>query len=239
MNTLLREIYETRCVRDGEGNAVNPFPTSIIREVGVMLYDLVKSQGLKNTLEIGLAYGLSALFICQAHQDKGGGRHAAIDPYQERDSKSIGLLNIRRAGFEDCFNFYQAPSFEALPRLCAEGKRFDLVFIDGAHLFDYVLLDFFYADRLLEAGGFVVFDDLWMPSIRQVVAYVLKNRHYEPFRAVSTSEPSLFVSALRLGRRFLQDGFRFKTKVALNSSRAVVLRKTAADDRPWNFHRPF
>jgi hypothetical protein len=45
--------------------------------------------------------------------------------------------------------FYHAPSDEVLPRLCAQHERFDFAFIDGNHRFDYVLVDFFYIDKLL------------------------------------------------------------------------------------------
>jgi len=68
---------------------------------------------------------------------------------------------------------------DALPRLCAEGERFDFVFIDGRHLFDCVLVDFFYVDRLLEVGGYVALDDLWMPAVRKVKSFILRNRSYE------------------------------------------------------------
>jgi hypothetical protein len=38
------------------------------------------------------------------------------------------------------------PSFLAMPRLLARGAKFDLVFVDGWHTFDFTLLDMFYAE---------------------------------------------------------------------------------------------
>ena len=58
------------------------------------------------------------------------------------------------------------------------GSRFDSILIDGSHLFDYVLVDFFYADKLLKNGGYVMFDDTWMPSIKKVLTFVMLNRRY-------------------------------------------------------------
>ncbi len=75
MNSLIERIYSTELVEDAEGNSISPFPTSISQEMGLALYKLIKENNLNNTLETGMAYGLSSLFICQAHRDKGSGRH--------------------------------------------------------------------------------------------------------------------------------------------------------------------
>jgi len=45
----------------------------------------------------------------------------------------------------------------------AQGERIDFAFIDGAHTFDHVLVDFFYIDRMLNVGGIVAFDDVGFP----------------------------------------------------------------------------
>ena len=75
------------------------------------------------------------------------------------------------------------PSETALPRLGAEGLELDFALVDGLHLFDHTLVDFFYADRMLRDGGLVVFHDTWMPAVAQAVAYVEANRAYERVRA--------------------------------------------------------
>ena len=53
-----------------------------------------------------------------------------------------------------------------------------LVYIDGWHTFDYALLDFFYADKLLDVGGLVGFNDCHYPSIERVLRFVARHRHY-------------------------------------------------------------
>ncbi len=40
------------------------------------------------------------------------------------------------------------------------GKRFDLSFIDGMHLFEYALRDFIHAEKHSNARGMIVFDDV-------------------------------------------------------------------------------
>jgi hypothetical protein len=55
----------------------------------------------------------------------------------------------------------------------------DFAFIDGARTFDYVLVDFFLIDKLLNPGGIVILNDFSYPSIRSVCRYVLSNLHYK------------------------------------------------------------
>lgn len=239
MNSLLKRIYKTGYVKDSEGNLIDPFPSSVPYETGALLYDLVRRENLEKTLEVGMGYGLSTLFICQAHKDKGIGNHTAIDPYQDAHYKRIGLLNVRKAGLNSTLRFFQAPSLEVLPRLWIEGEYFDFVFVDGMHLFDYVLVDFFYVDRLLKVGGSIVFDDIWMPAIRKVVAFVLRNRSYKLVNPPSKIISPLWRRATRIGRRILQDPFTRDYKVKFIPKNVCVLKKISGDNREWDFYRSF
>jgi hypothetical protein len=54
------------------------------------------------------------------------------------------------------------PSSVMLPRLDADGERFDLIYLDGSHFGLDVLVDAAVSWQLLENDGFLVFDDyLW------------------------------------------------------------------------------
>jgi predicted O-methyltransferase YrrM len=239
-NPLLRSIYETGQVRDGAGEPVYAFPAAVSQETGMALFETVLESGAERTLEIGMGYGVSTLFIGQAHRDRGRGRHTAVDPNQRTEYRSIGLLNLERAQLTDLVTPVEEPSHVALPRLEAEGERFDLVFIDGLHLFDVALVDFFYADRLLPVGGYLVVDDLWMPAIRRVLAYVRRNRDYEfSLPRAATSVP-LARRARRVARRVAQQPFaRDWSGAKWRGVNACLLRKRADDHRGWAFHRSF
>lgn len=263
MNELIEEIYKTRKVEDELGNQINPFPTSLSYELGVELYSLICNHPITNSLEIGLAYGLSALFICQAHRDKGiGGHHTAIDPMESIDYASIGLLNITRAGLDETFRFFELCSYEVLPELYRMNEFFDLIFIDGMHLFDYALVDFFYADLLLKTGGFLIFDDVWMPSIRKVLMFVLRNRHYQLVPDFFLVKSSLINRTTNHISGVINDPLhrmrlRLVAKCALQNpfeisaiSSAIYLgikgnmnwwclRKLFEDDRKWHHYRAF
>ena len=173
---LLERIYATGVVEDAGGGTRPAFPASLPREHAEALARLVRDEGARRTLETGMAFGISTVAIAAAHP---GVRHVAVDPHQRDAWRGIGVLNVGRAGFEERVELIEKPSELALPRLVAEGRELDLVLIDGMHLFDYTLVDFFHADRMLRVDGVVVFHDTWMPAVHQAASYVLANRAYQ------------------------------------------------------------
>ncbi|MGI8593737.1 MAG: class I SAM-dependent methyltransferase [Solirubrobacteraceae bacterium] len=175
---LLEQIYETGEVEDEHGGRHPARPTSIARDEALALARCVRDHGASRTLEVGMAYGLSTLALAGAHE----GVHLAIDPFQRSDWRSIGILNVARAGLEGGVRVIERRSDEALADLVARGEQFDLAFVDGLHLFDATLVDFHFADRLLDVGGRVALHDLWMPSVRAAVDFIAANRAYEPTR---------------------------------------------------------
>ena len=77
-----------------------------------------------------------------------------------------------------------------MPKLLIEiesGKcpRLDMVFIDGMHLFDYTLLDFFYADKMLNINGLIIIDDIRHAPVQKLIQYVKKN-YYRCYRFIET-----------------------------------------------------
>ncbi len=238
MNTLLENIYNTGYVEDAEGNLINPFPTATASEIGLLFYELIQKLNLQRTIEIGMAYGLSTVAICQAHRDQGIGSHIAIDPFQNKEWKSIGLLNVKKAGLEDKLRFLEEFSHKALPQLLAAGEQFDFAFIDGSHLFEDVLVDFFYIDKMLRPESFIVFDDIWMPSVRKVVNFVLKNKSYQLVN-IST-KPNLLKRIKRITRRIAQNPFELDfTDVKYIPENICILKKIGEDNRAWDVHRSF
>jgi predicted O-methyltransferase YrrM len=245
MNPVIEQIYATRSVKDGEGRTINPFPDSIPYGEGETVYRLIRTVQPEATLEIGMAYGLSTLFMCQALVDNGHGRHIAIDPFQTTQWKSIGLRNVQRAKLDRVLTFRESRSHEMLPRLLEQGQRLKVVFIDGCHLLDYTLLEFFYADQMLDPGGFLVMDDLWMPAIRKVCGFVLRNRRYRLAVEHLRDSASLWQRGVRLARSLGQHPFDLHALgmagrlVVSGAVRYCVLQKTADDARPWRHYRSF
>jgi len=217
-----------------------PLNVYIPREEGDYLYSLVRHYQPTVTVEVGLGNGLSTLFLCAAHADNGlGGRHIAIDPCQRSQWNNVGVGLVQQAGLKEHLRLVELPSHQALPDLEREGIRAGLVFIDGAHLTDYVFADALGADRLLTAPGLLAFDDSDWPAVQTVIRYFLANRHYQPAHPEIVIEPppgrpSL---ALRLLRRLPLIHDRLRSEFARPAAelgilgRCVVLRKLKDDDR--------
>lgn len=135
----------------------------------------------KNTLEVGLAYGTSALVFAEYHQraKNTGVCHTAIDPNQygsgEGHWEGIGVQNLKRVGFVRGRNWrlVEKSSVDALPEL-SKKLKLDVALIDGYHLFDYTLLDVFYCLKMLRVGGVLIVDDKKMRAIKAVAQYVMR-----------------------------------------------------------------
>ena len=182
---VLTEILKTEKVYARDGNAYD-LHSAIDENGGRAIYELIKDQGISVSLEVGCAYGVSSLYICDALSAHQNPHHTIIDPNQSTEWRGIGKLNLRKAGF-DFFSLIEKPSEIALPELLVNGKKFQFILIDGWHTFDQTLLDFFYADRLLEDGGFVAIDDANFPGIRKMISYASKYPNYRIYKKVTGS----------------------------------------------------
>ena len=198
LEPYIEQAYARGSVPGRDGTAVALAPHTIEREAGEALRDLAIREEAERTIEVGLALGLSALFLCQAVSEING-RHVAIDPFQEESWKGAGLRTLRDAGAEEIVEVIAEESQLALPRLLAQGSEFDFAFVDGDHRFEGVFLDLYYMTRLIKPGGLVVVDDLWMPSVRVAVAYVERNLG-------ATLETSTLPNGFRWRRRPLSRG---------------------------------
>jgi len=178
MSNVLDEIIRTGMVKSPNGLEIK-VKSNIPQDEGLFLQKLILEFKPKVTLEVGLAYGISSLYICEALMQIGSERHVVIDPCQNEAWNGIGLHNLKMAGYEKLIDFREMSSHLALPQLEVEGLKVDFAFIDGWHTFDYALIDFFFIDRLLSVGGVVAFDDtLYYASIRILCRYIVTNRAY-------------------------------------------------------------
>ena len=125
IEVMVDAIYARGSVDDEEGNAVHLRPHSLERPQGEALRDLASAVSAERTIEVGLALGMSALFLCQG---RAATRWAsvAIDPFQAESWNGAGLRTLREAGVEEHEEVIEQESQLALPRLVAEGREFDL-----------------------------------------------------------------------------------------------------------------
>jgi predicted O-methyltransferase YrrM len=151
----------------------------IIPAEGMWLYQLCREVKPQNTLEIGLGYGFSTVYILAALSANGVGHHTAIDPFQLHANKQwrgIGLQHARELGAEARFTFFLDRSVPVLVDFAKQERQFEVIFIDGGHLFDEAFLDFTLSAVLCPPGGYIVLDDTWMPAIHRVIEFIRTNR---------------------------------------------------------------
>jgi predicted O-methyltransferase YrrM len=198
LDEFVERAYRRGSVPDAAGDRIDLAPHSVEPGPGGALRDLAVAEQAERTIEVGLALGMSALFLCQGVSPRGG-RHVAIDPFQQESWNGAGLRTLREAGVEELVEVIEEESQLALPRLVSEGREFDFAFVDGDHRFEGVFLDLYFMTRLIKPGGLVVVDDLWMPAVRTAIAYVEKNLG-------ATLEPDALPNGFRWRRRPLSRG---------------------------------
>ena len=137
------------------------------------LRDLLVNEGVETVVEVGLAYGGSALAIGEALLAVDARRplHVIIDPLQATEWSNVGWQMLRSAGLDAIARLVLQPSSLALPRLVAEGVAADAAFVDGSHRFHEVFVDLYFLRKIVRPGGLIVLDDHWWPSVRTAERY--------------------------------------------------------------------
>jgi hypothetical protein len=160
------------------GKNVNISDLSTVRNL-LTLRALHILSNAKRTMEVGFSSGGSSLVFTQTHKDLGAlaeNQHVAIDPFQRSNwTDEAGLVAIEAANLRGYLDFREEPSCYALPRLVDEGLKFELIYIDGSHLFEDVFIDFYFAARLVKEQGIVLFDDSSLDHVQKVLRFIRKN----------------------------------------------------------------
>jgi predicted O-methyltransferase YrrM len=176
VNAVLERLYREQEVVHRNGRRYPVVPPGINAKRGEYLFQLVRALRPAASLETGFAYGMSALFIAEALRQNGTGRHIVIDPFELTRFDGLGLRHVEEAGLAGYVTFHEEPSELRLPRLVREGLRIDFAFVDGHHLFDYVVTECLFLGQLLRAGGLLVLDDTNLPGVARACDFFAKNR---------------------------------------------------------------
>ncbi len=160
------------------GGSDHDFRTvAITTSEGEALRRWIRRENAAHTIEIGLAFGFSALFICEGLLLTGNPdpTHVALDPFQQAGYADRGLELLQEAGVGALVEFHRELSQLALPRFVGEGRQFDLAFVDGNHRFDAVFVDLYYLARLVRKGGIIILDDYRLPGIARAARFYITN----------------------------------------------------------------
>jgi predicted O-methyltransferase YrrM len=176
-SVIERMIADGKIVARSDNSVHDIFPIAISGAEGMALRNWVVKERAARTIEIGLAWGIGALHICEGllMTGKGDASHAVIDPFQTTGFKSCGLQALDDAGVLPLVSHYAEESQIALPRFVSEDRRFDFAFVDGSHLFDRVFLDLIYLGRLVKPEGIIFADDYQAPAVSRAVSFCLNN----------------------------------------------------------------
>jgi predicted O-methyltransferase YrrM len=244
ISPILDEIYKTKTVRDSDGNKYE-LSSEIDSAEGDYLCRLIRSDtSITRTLEVGCAYGLSSLHICEALRNRENASHTIIDPKQTSVWHGVGIAYLERAGI-DFFRLIEEPSELALPDLLRSGPgKFDLVFIDGWHTFDQTMLDLFYANRLVRVGGYVVVDDCNWESVSAAVSYYSNYPALEQVRVPAMAPHSWRQKVAKrttevfrpsLARAVLPTAIHSHIYRRMSFPSMVAFKKISEDARSWTW----
>ena len=242
---VLSEIFSRGAVRHGDEWI--ELHSHVSEDEGRYLQDLVTAADATRTLEVGMAYGISTVFILEALAKRTATpSHIAIDPFQNSDWKGIGLANVDRAGYRSLLEFHEAPSEFVLPGLASAGRTIDFALIDGWHSFDHALVEFFYVSRMLRVGGIVAFDDADWPGLTKLMRFILTLPGYALYGGQGRTLAPSAVGRLRqrladtgVGQRLLRPEFRRRNWELGIHHRCVAFQKLNANALDMRFFRDF
>ena len=147
-----------------------------------ILRDALVADGARVVIEVGLAYGSSALAIGEALCSASGTdvSHIVIDPFQSSAYDNVGWEALTAAGLAPQTTLIEEASSIALARLAADRFNADAAFVDGSHRFHEVFVDLYFLRKLVRPGGLIMLDDAAWPSVATALRYFDLNLGWRP-----------------------------------------------------------
>ncbi|UCS91985.1 class I SAM-dependent methyltransferase [Echinicola marina] len=253
-NKYFKEVLDSGMAESASGEKIKIHSGLSKDEIEAIIQIIKENDLIVNTIEIGCAYGISTLAICEALDDKENAFHTVIDPFQESDWKGVGINNIEKAGYKKIV-FVQEYSEIVLPKLLNDNKRYDFALIDGYHTFEHTLLDFFYLERMIRPGGIIAIDDSNWPSIRKAISYILNFDNIKLERIVKEDvdfkenlREKTFLTLIKgiyklipfkRKKYFFTERIHNPHSFDIKNSSMVFLRKTHDSVRHWKWFEQF
>jgi predicted O-methyltransferase YrrM len=244
MDKHLESIFETKKYVNSKNETINIYAETNKAQCE-FLQKIIREHKFKKSLEIGFAYGTSTLAIVEEIA-KNGGRHLVIDKFQGSDWGMNGLDLVQQAGYGDKLDFREEYCYKVLPKLHEENQKFDFAYIDSTKQMDWLLVDFFFIDKMLAINGIIVFDDVAFPGIRKLLRYISQFPNYKiyaqhPWNAkpTKTRKLSKLLRLLPKSKKILKaEVMKSDFELGINTN-CVALIKTSEDERSWKWHVEF
>ena len=244
MNTLLEKIFESNKFINSK-NQIIQIHSETKKNQCEYLQNIIRTNNFKKSIEIGFAYGMSTLAITEEVVSNGG-NHVVIDKFQNSDWNGNGLDLINQAGYTEKIEFYENFCYEVLPSLLKDGREFDFAYIDSTKLFDFLLVDFFFIDKILDINGIIVFDDLGWLSVKKLLRFISQFPNYEVYsqfpQNYKLSKKRKLLKLLKLmplSNKFLSSEIlKSDFELGINCN-CIALKKIDNDKRNWDWHVTF
>ena len=130
---------------------------------GCELTDFLHEKKLSRVLELGFYHGVSSCYFAAAMKASGGQPIVTIDLVSAKERQPNIEDLIERCGLEDYVDYYYEPTsynWRLMKFIEENQRRFDFCYIDGGHDWYNTGFCFFLVDKLLQEGGWLLFDDL-------------------------------------------------------------------------------
>jgi predicted O-methyltransferase YrrM len=126
---------------------------------------LIKMNGYKNVLEIGVFEGETSVKMIEALPV--GGKYTGIDINDYRK------LDFNKAG--KGWNFILGESIKVLANM--PENHFDFIFVDGDHSWENILPEFKEIERVIKPGGVIAYhDSIHIADVKKLIEYA---HHYK------------------------------------------------------------
>ncbi len=221
----LVDIYSQTKLRADSGKEFEVGACSTINNL-VVLKNLFSQLKPKRTLEIGMAFGGSCLLFAAMFQRNNAApakQHVAIDPFQSSHWEQLGIKAVEHAGLVGYVMLREGLSSIELPKLVAQREQFDLVYVDGSHLFEDVFVDAYFTVQLLSEQGVVAFDDCRDPHVLKVIHFLRRNR-----------QDSLEELDLSPYRDDQGKSLKYRVAKKMGRTQMTAFRRIGPATRPWN-----
>ena len=141
---------------------VGSLPHMNLRKATAMT-QFIQKHNINSILELGFCYGVSTCYMAEALQNKSPSSIVTIDLHsaQKRQPNIEDLLD--KCSLSEVVEFYYEPTsynWRLMKFIESGDKTFDLCYIDGGHDWYNTGYAFFLVDKLLNPGGWLIFDDL-------------------------------------------------------------------------------
>lgn len=132
-------------------------------EKAQIMNDFIHKNSITNILELGFYHGVSTCYLAAALEEVEQSSILTIDLLSAKNRQPNIEQLLEKCDYLDKVEFYYEPASYnwRLMKLIEENTRkFDLCYLDGGHDWYNTGFAFFLVDKLLQPGGWIIFDDL-------------------------------------------------------------------------------